>query len=80
MIVELPAEGPSHISNCCATSRALAKRFSGSISRHFATMSLKTTGTPFAACASGTARSCVRLNIVAIAVSALKGEAPLSIS
>ena len=43
-------------------------------------MSLKNTGTPLPDCASGTARSRVRLNIVAIAVSASKGETPLSIS
>jgi len=69
-----------HFSRSSIIARADGYRCSGSISRHFETMSLKNTGTPLPACASGTARSRVRLNIVAIAVSASKGETPLSIS
>ena len=39
-------------------------------------MSLITPGTPRSSCTSGVAFSCVRLNIIAIAVSALNGETP----
>src|SRR5258705_4868258 len=64
-IVELPAEGPSHISSCCAISRALANLFLGSISRAFTTMSLSGCGRVGSRTTGGVTFSVMRFHNVA---------------